>query len=157
MHRNWRTLGFDIDNHSRLPGDVDDGWPVSSRFSMQKKSGLVTQVAPDVESCKAGHDLQVNVGSKSNSCARRSARSFFDAVYRGGRCSTQTDAGTSASGTPDFPTASAADLVEFSTEVGFSLSRVMQIAVVSGKLLSCCFLWRCLRHSAPQCLNLKHP
>lgn len=41
----------------------------------KKKSGLVSQVAPDIESCKAGHDLQVNHRRVGNSRARKSALS----------------------------------------------------------------------------------
>ena len=45
-----------------------------------KKSGLGDQAAPDIESCKAGHDLQVNGGMKSNSYAIRTTPSFFNSV-----------------------------------------------------------------------------
>ena len=50
-----------------VPIIVDDGsalrvghiW-LSRGEKLNKKSGLVTQVAPDAEHCKAGHDSQVN-------------------------------------------------------------------------------------------------
>ena len=44
-----------------------------------KKSGLGNQAAPDIESCKAGHDLQVNVSVQGNSYAKTPRLQFSSA------------------------------------------------------------------------------
>jgi hypothetical protein len=46
---------------------------------------------------------------------------------------------------------------DFQPEFGFSLNRAGPIAVLSENLISCTGLHLCLQHSAPYCLNLKHP
>ena len=44
-----------------------------------KKSGLGDQAAPDIESCKAGHDLQVNGSEQGNSYAKTPHVNFSSA------------------------------------------------------------------------------
>jgi hypothetical protein len=56
-----------------------------------KKSGLGDQAAPDIESCKAGHDLQVNGSVQGNSYAK-TPRFHFSSELVAMVCDGRTDA-----------------------------------------------------------------
>lgn len=56
-----------------------------------KKSGLGDQAAPDIESCKAGHDLQVNGSVQGNSYAK-TPHFQFSSAFVAMVCDVRTDA-----------------------------------------------------------------